>query len=100
MPRNLPLGNGNLLVAFDYNYQIRDLYWPHVGQENHTLGHPFRLGVWVDGQFRWLDDDRWKRSLRYQAETLVTDVTLKHPDFNIEIHAADAVDFHENLLVR
>jgi GH15 family glucan-1,4-alpha-glucosidase len=52
MPRNLPLGNGNLLVTFDNNYQIRDLYWPHVGQENHALGHPFRIGVWVNGQFR------------------------------------------------
>jgi glucoamylase len=100
MPRDLPLGNGNLLVAFDSNYQIRDLYWPHVGQENHALGHPFRTGIWVDGQFRWFDDGRWERSLRYQAETLVTDVTLKHPDVNLEIHAADAVDFHENLLVR
>lgn len=100
MPRNLPLGNGNLLVAFDNNYQIRDLYWPHVGQENHALGHPFRMGVWVDGQFRWIDDGRWERLLRYQPETLVTDVTLKHPDLKIEIHASDAVDFHENLLVR
>jgi GH15 family glucan-1,4-alpha-glucosidase len=42
MPRDLPVGNGNLLVAFDDHYQIRDLYWPHVGQANHTMGHlPF-----------------------------------------------------------
>ena len=27
MPRDIPLGNGSLLVAFDTNYQIRDLYW-------------------------------------------------------------------------
>src|SRR4030042_1732294 len=100
MPRDLPLGNGSLLVAFDHNYQIRDLYWPHVGQENHALGHPFRLGVWANGQFRWLDDGRWERVLRYQPETLVTDVILKHPDLEIEIHASDAVDFHESLLVR
>ena len=100
MPRNIPLGNGSLLVAFDDNYQIRDIYWPHVGQENHALGHPFRMGVWVDGQFRWMDDGRWERSLRYLPETLVTNVTLKHPDLKIEIQASDAVDFHENLLVR
>ncbi len=100
MPRNLPLGNGNLLVAFDHNYQIRDLYWPHVGLENHALGHPFRLGVWVDGQFRWMDDNRWERSLKYQPDTIVTDISLKHPDLNLVIHVEDAVDFHENLLVR
>ena len=100
MPRDLPLGNGSLLVAFDKDYQIRDLYWPHVGQENHALGHAFRLGVWVDGQFRWLDDSHWERELKYLPETLVTDVTLKHPELDIVLRVADAVDFHENLLVR
>ena len=100
MPRDLPLGNGSLLVAFDGKYQIRDLYWPHVGQENHAMGHPFRMGVWVDGQFRWLDDSRWERNLRYAHETLVSKVNLAHPDLNLSIAASDAVDFHENLLVR
>jgi glucoamylase len=100
MPRDLPLGNGSLLVAFDENYQIRDLYWPHVGQENHALGHPFRLGIWVEGNFRWLDDRGWERDLRYEHERMVTAVGLKHPDLDISIHATDAVDFHENLLVR
>jgi glucoamylase len=100
MPRDLPLGNGSLLVAFDQNYHIRDLYWPHVGQENHALGHAFRTGVWVEGQFRWFDDGQWERRLKYQHETLVTDVTLKHPDLRVAIQSADVVDFHENLLIR
>ena len=100
MPRDLPIGNGKLLVAFDSNYQIRDLYWPHVGQENHALGHAFRMGVWADGQLRWLDDPGWERQLRYQPETLVSEVKLVHPDLGLEIEASDVVDFHEDLLVR
>ncbi|MDF1519404.1 MAG: glycoside hydrolase family 15 protein [Brevefilum sp.] len=100
MPRNLPLGNGNLLIAFDQNHQIRELYYPHVGQSNHSLGHPFRMGVWVDGNFRWLDDGGWERDLLYQSETLVTDVTLSHPDLDVAISASEAVDFHENLFLR
>lgn len=100
MPRNLPLGNGQLLVAFDQNHQIRDLYYPHVGQANHALGHPFRTGVWVDGQFRWLDDSRWERDLRYQPDTLVTNVRLAHPDLDVELHLTEAVDFHETLFLR
>ena len=100
MPRDLPIGNGSLLVAFDQNYQIRDLYWPHVGQENHALGHPFRTGVWVDERFRWLDDTGWEHELKYQPDTLVTDVTMRHPDLGIVLQVADVVDFHENLLVR
>ncbi len=100
MPRDLPLGNGNMLVAFDKDYQIRDLYWPHVGQENHSLGHPFRLGIWVDGDFRWIDDDGWERDITYVHGTLVSDVELTHADLGVVITVSDAVDFHENLLVR
>ena len=100
MPRDLPLGNGSLLVAFDQNYHIRDLYWPHVGQENHALGHPFRTGVWVDGQFRWFDDGKWQRSLKYQPDTLVSDVRLEHPDLNVALQFTDMVDFHEDLFIR
>jgi glucoamylase len=100
MPRDIPLGNGNFLVAFDQNYQIRELFWPHVGQENHALGHPFRTGVWVDGQFRWFDDAKWQRSLKYQPETLVSAIDMQHPDLKIAIHLSDAVDFHEDLFLR
>ena len=100
MPRDLPLGNGSLLVNFDASYQLRDLYWPHVGLENHSNGHVFRFGVWVDGRFRWLDDPGWSRRLRYADETLVTEVELSHPDLEIELRCRDAVDFHQNLYLR
>jgi len=54
MPRDLPIGNGRVLVNFDKEYNIRDMYYPHVGQDNQTMGHPCRFGVWVDGQFAWI----------------------------------------------
>jgi glucoamylase len=100
MPRDLPLGNGSLLLAFDQNYQIRDLYWPHVGQENHALGHPFRTGIWVDGQFSWFEDGKWQRTLKYLPESLVSEVRLEHPDLRVAIQSADLVDFHEDLFIR
>lgn len=100
MPRDIPVGNGSLLVNFDHRYRLRDLYWPHVGQENHTEGHPFRFGVWVDGQFRWISDEGWSRELDYLDDTLVTQVTLRHPDLALRLVCQDAVDFHENLYLR
>jgi GH15 family glucan-1,4-alpha-glucosidase len=100
MPRDIPVGNGSLLVSFDSNYDLRNLYWPHVGQENHTVGHPCRLGVWVDGQFRWVSDDGWQRTLDYAHDTLVTEVELRHADLNLRLMCNDAVDFHENLYLR
>jgi GH15 family glucan-1,4-alpha-glucosidase len=100
MPRDLPLGNGSLLVTFDCNYQLRDLYWPHVGLENHTKGTVNRFGVWVDGQFRWIDDAGWSRTLKYAGETMVSEVELLHRDLPVRILCHDAVDFHENLYLR
>jgi len=100
MPRDIPLGNGSLLINFDQAYQLRDLYWPHVGQENHTAGHPFRFGVWAGGQFRWVDDARWQRSLDYAQDTLVTRVALGHPDLAVTLICQDIVDFHQDLYLR
>src|ERR1700730_1248878 len=100
MPRDLPLSNGSLLINFDAAYQIRDVYFPHVGKENHSSGHPFRFGVWVNGLFRWIDDGRWSRQLLYENDTLVTSVNLEHPDFPMSILSSDTVDFDENLFIR
>jgi len=98
--RDIPVGNGSLLVSFDDKYQIRDIYFPHVGQENHTEGFPFRFGVWVDGEFSWVFEDFWKRTLKYLPETLVTDVSLLNEDIGIEIICNDTVASHENVFLR
>ena len=67
--RDIPVGNGSLLVNFDEAYRIRDIYFPHVGQENHTEGEPSRFGVWADGQFSWVDGAAWERTLKYRCDT-------------------------------
>ncbi|MGI8469335.1 MAG: glycoside hydrolase family 15 protein [Pyrinomonadaceae bacterium] len=98
--RDIPVGNGSLLVAFDDKYQIRDVYFPHVGQENHTEGFPFRFGVWADGEFSWIFSDDWKRDLCYLRETLVTNVKLTNENLGLEIVSNDTVASHENIFLR
>lgn len=98
--RDIPVGNGSLLVNFDDKYQIRDIYFPHVGQENHTEGYPFRFGVWADGDFSWVHEDEWTRRLCYVKETLVTDVRLINQTLGIEIVSNDTVASHENIFLR
>ncbi|GAC1502332.1 MAG: glycoside hydrolase family 15 protein [Vulcanimicrobiaceae bacterium] len=100
MPRDLPLGNGALLVNYDSNYTIRDIFYPHVGTENHVLGHFCRLGFWADGAFAWTADAGWVRDLRYESETLVTSVRLVNEQLGIAVRIADTVDFAVPLLVR
>lgn len=98
--RDIPVGNGSLLVNFDDKYQIRDIYFPHVGQENHTEGFPFRFGVFAGGRFSWIFSDEWTRSLKYLPETLVTEVELENADLGIEIVCNDTVASHENIFLR
>ena len=99
MPRDVPVSNGNLLVNFDLGYRIRDIYFPWVGQENHTRGQEFRLGVWADGHFSWMGRE-WAKSLRYQDDSLVTDVLLTHEALGLSLRCHDAVDIQFNVYVR
>ena len=95
MARDLPIGNGDLLVNFDEYYQVRDMYYPRVGAPNHTLGHIQHFGVWADGEFAWVSEEGWERSLAYTHDSLVTHVTLRHEKLGIELICNDTVDFHE-----
>ena len=100
MPRDIPIGNGSLLINFDAGYTIRDLFYPHVGMENHLGNHPCRLGIWVDGAFSWVSDARWRRTLLYEPDTLLSAVRLECDDPKIAIRVTDCVDFAVNALVR
>lgn len=97
MPRDLPVGNGRLLVTFDRRYVLRDVFYPHVGMEDHTGGEPCRFGVWVDGVFFWIDASEVKQSLSYRHETLVTDVRCELPGVGLTLECRDAVDFDRDV---
>jgi glucoamylase len=99
MPRDIPVGNGNLLLTFDLHYRIRDVYYPWIGQENHGGGHEFRFGIWADGRFSWMGPD-WDIDLRYRDDTLVTQVSLVNVALGLELRCQDAVDVNLNVYVR
>ncbi|MBN1346211.1 MAG: glycoside hydrolase family 15 protein [Phycisphaerae bacterium] len=100
MPRDIPVGNGTMLVTFDGLYRIRDFYYPHIGQENHAGHRPFHFGVWVEDTLSWVHDTGWSRSLRYEPDTLVTNVQLTNETLALELICGDAVDFHVNVYLR
>lgn len=121
MPRDIPVGNGQFLVNFDRHYQIRDVYYPHVGQENHGGGQPCRFGIYADMPINsaWADEhgqihtrtepgerrlfwshEGFATSLKYVRDTLLTNVTLEHRALQLTLQCHDAVDFHRPILVR
>ncbi|GAX61343.1 glucoamylase [Candidatus Scalindua japonica] len=99
MPKNIPVGNGNLLLNFDSDYQIRDVYFPYIGQEHHSKGDPFRFGVWVDGRCSWTGPE-WDKSLKYYNNTLVTDVFLRNESLGLELRCHDVVDMELNVYIK
>jgi len=111
MPRDIPVGNGQMLVTFDHHYRIRDIYFPHVGEENHG-GGPCRFGLWAElphggkrhGERRkrrvYWSDDEWQIDLGYEPNTLATSVQMRHEKLKVEMNCSDVVDFHRPVLVR
>jgi glucoamylase len=99
MPRDIPVGNGKLLICFDREYCLRELFFPHVGQENHMQGKVCRLGLWAEGKFSWIGPE-WHKELRYVPDTMVTEVRLHQEDMGFSLVCRDAVDFHEDIYLK
>jgi oligosaccharide amylase len=87
------------MVDFDENLNIRDLYYPYVGMENHVSGHFCRFGIWVDKRFSWIDKT-WTKKLIYKKDSLVTNITLKKPNLSIELLVEDGVHHFYDIFVR
>ncbi len=100
MARDLPVGNGNVLVNHGLHGNIRCIYYPHVGQENHALDHMSRFGVSVDGSFFWLDDPEVERQARYLPNALIAELVCRHPRHGVIVTLHDLVDQHDNVFLR
>jgi len=100
MPRPLVIGNSKLLINFDDKLRMRDLYYPYVGQLNHVGGHYCKIGVWVDEKFNWLEDDDWKRELRYQTDSLVTNVHTSNDRLQLDMLIEDGIHQRETIYLK
>ncbi len=98
MPRDIPVGNGNILVAFDKDSLLREFHFPHVGEENHA-GEPFRFGIWSEGHYSWIPNG-WQVKREYLEDTLVTNVEWFHEELGLRIWVNDLVDFTENIYLK
>jgi GH15 family glucan-1,4-alpha-glucosidase len=102
MSRSIILSNGELGVALDHHGLVRDMYYPHVGYENHVRGHYLhRIGVWVDGEISWLSDDAaWEIRVECQEKALASNITARHPRLRVELVFKDIVYNEKPIFVR
>lgn len=104
MARATTLGNGNLLVGLDYRGQVRDLYFPYVGLQNHVSGASgsfvHRLGVYVDGVMSWLDDSDWEVTVGCDTESTIGSMCAVNQKLGLTIRSSDAVHNEQNIFLR
>jgi GH15 family glucan-1,4-alpha-glucosidase len=97
MPRDLIFGNGQFLVNLDKYLNIRDIYFPYVGQLNHVAGHHCRVRVWAaDVGFSWLGED-WQRDLAYIPDTMVSECTAKNNRLGLTLHIQHGVSPNQDI---
>lgn len=91
MSRPIVLSNGALCVTLDHTGQVRDVYYPHVGLENHVRGHYLhRVGVWVDGTVHWLADG-WDIRIASERDSLCSAITARHSGIGVTLRFTDCV---------
>lgn len=94
MGRPVILGNGSLTVGLNENGLVHDFYYPYVGLDNLTTARSMdhRIGVWVDGQFSWVDDEGWERQVDFEQDALVSTITMTNTALQLELRCNDFID--------
>jgi GH15 family glucan-1,4-alpha-glucosidase len=102
MGRPVVLSNGQLFVGLDENGLVHDFYYPYVGLENLTNARSsqHKIGVWVDGQFKWTDDTSWQINVTYEEETMISQISMHSNDLALTLSLNDYIDVDTNALVR
>ncbi len=102
MSRSIVLSNGELCVALDGHGLVRDIYYPHVGLEDHVRGHYIhRVGVFVDGGMHWFDEDPgWEITVSCEEDALASRIIARHPGIAVELTFRDSVYNERPLFLR
>lgn len=104
MARAATIGNGSVLVGIDSRGQVRDFYHPYAGHSNHVSGgsgsYWHRIGVWVDGQFAWLEESSWDISVKVHPKQMNTEIEARNERLGVKLHMRDIVHNEVNVFLR
>lgn len=102
MSRSIILSNGEMNVGLNDYGMVKDLFYPYVGHENHTIGADtqHKVGVYVDGQISWLDNGEWTFSFSYPHDALIGRTVAKNRKINIILEFDDFIDANISAFMR
>ena len=63
----------------------------------HSVG---KLGVWVDNNFRWLDDPSWNTQVRQGTDTMSSHIIAHNSFLGIELEMNDVVYNEKDIFIR
>ncbi len=102
MSRPVMLSNGEIMVGLDEKGLVNDFYYPYVGLDNLTNARSqhHRIGVWVDGQFSWVDDNTWEIGVDFDSDALVSIIKMSSKKLGVSLEINDFLDVKYNVFVR
>lgn len=102
MGRPVMLSNNSMVVGLNEQGLVHDFYYPYVGQENLTTARSVhhKIGVWVDGQFSWLDSAEWKINVNFEDSALISNIVAEHSSLALKLNFSDFVDCQFNAFCR
>jgi len=102
MGRPVVLSNGQMFIGLNEQGLVHDFYYPYVGLENLTTSRSIhhKVGVYVDGTFSWTDDGTWSLEVLFEADALISDITMKNEKLGVSLYLQDTVDSNQNVFLR
>lgn len=102
MARPIVLSNGELHVGLNKYGSVHDFYYPYVGFENHAAGQSLRhkVGVYVDGELSWTDDESWTFDFHYPHTALIGHTMARNERLGIMLEFDDTVDAEMSVFIR
>ena len=101
MSKTLTLGNGSLLINLGAAAEVRDLYFPYAGLENHLGGHlAHSLGVFVDDRMSWLTENDWEIKIELENDVLAGKIQAVNRALDVSLLLTDLVYNEKNIFLR
>lgn len=102
MARPIILSNGEMHVGLNKFGQVHDFYYPYVGGENHAAAHALqhRIGLWIDGEFTWLEDGTWEFHFSYLPGSLIGITKAINEKHKVMLEMTDTVDSEQSAFLR
>lgn len=100
MPTSIVIGNGSTLVNIDDTLNLKDLYWPFVGEANHLNLKANEIFFYLDGLRVDLNRDNFLIETNYLENSLVAKSTALSEIHNLKLTFTDFVVYDQNILLR